>query len=324
VVKADAYGHGARRVSEAAVLAGAEGLAVVTLEEADEVRGIVPDDQVLVMGGLLEEDIPAAVAGGYALACSSLDLARQLAAAAAGRLVPIHLKVDTGMGRYGAAPAEVAELAAFIESAPGLRLAGAWSHLASSESDPAYSLEQRDRFEAATAGLHGVRHLANSGGVMNHAGELAFDAVRVGIALYGCEGPGLRPVLSLRARVAHLKEVAAGTSIGYGRTWTAAGRARIATVTIGYADGVHRSRSGRGWVLLRGRRAPLVGTVSMDSITIDVTGIPEVAVGEAVTLIGVDGEERISAEQVAGWSGTISYEVLTSLSKRVVRIYRGP
>ncbi|GAC1657008.1 MAG: alanine racemase [Candidatus Dormibacteraceae bacterium] len=324
MVKADAYGHGARRVSEAAALAGAKGLAVVTLEEAAEVRGIVPDDQVLVMGGLLAEDIPAAVEGGYALACSSLELARQLAAAAAGRQVPIHLKVDTGMGRYGAAPADVAELAAFIESAPGLRLAGVWSHLASSESDPAYSLEQRDRFEAATAGLRAVRHLANSGGVMNHAAEMAFDAVRVGIALYGCEGPGLRPVLSLRARVAHLKEVAAGTPIGYGRTWTAAERARIATVTIGYADGVHRSRSGRGWVLLRGRRAPLVGTVSMDSITIDVTGISEVAVGDAVTLIGVDGEERISAERVAEWSGTISYEVLTSLSKRVVRIYRGP
>ena len=322
MVKADGYGHGARPVGQAALAAGAWGLAVVTLEEAAQVRDLLPPERILVLGPLLVEDAAEAVAGGYALGCSSLDLARALAAAAGGRQVPVHLKLDTGMGRYGAQPAEFAEIAGFIASAPGLELAGTWSHLATSDSDPGYAREQLERFLAATERLPGIRHLANSGGVLNQA-EMALDAVRVGIAMYGCEDPKLEPVLQLRARVAQVKTVPAGASIGYGRTWMAAGPARIATVSIGYADGVHRARSNRGDVLVRGQRVPLVGRVSMDSITLDVSALPELEAGEAVTLIGADGGERIRAEEVAAWSGTISYEVLTSIGGRVERMYRG-
>lgn len=322
VVKADGYAHGARAVAEAALGAGAWGLAVVTLDEAAEVRDLLAPERILVMGPLLKEDAAEAVAGGYGLGCSSLDLARALAASSAGRRVPVHLKLDSGMGRYGARPEEFAQVARFVVSTPGLELAGTWSHLATSDTDAAYVREQFDRFLAATEGLPGLRHLLNSGGVLNHP-EMALDAVRVGIAMYGSEAPAMEPVLQLRARVAQVKTVAPGTTIGYGRTWTAAATARIATVSIGYADGVHRARSNRGDVLVRGKRVPLIGTVSMDSITVDVSALPTVEPGDAATLIGADGDERIRAEEVAGWSGTISYEVLTAIGSRVERVYRG-
>jgi alanine racemase len=322
VVKADGYGHGARPVAEAALGAGAWGLAVVTLAEAAEVRDLLAPERILVLGPLLPEDAAEAAAGGYALGVSTLDVARALAAAAGDKRVPVHLELDTGMGRYGAQPAEFAAIARYLTSTPQLELAGTWSHLATSDTDPRYAREQYERFLAASEGLPGLRHLANSGGVLNHP-EMALDAVRVGIAMYGCGDPGLEPVLQLRARVAHLKTVAAGASIGYGRTWTASAPARIATVSLGYADGVHRARANRGAVLVRGRRVPLVGAVSMDSITLDVSGVSEVEVGDAATLVGADGGEQIRAEEVAGWSGTISYEVLTAIGPRVERVYRG-
>ena len=321
VVKADAYGHGARQVAAAVLEGGAWGLAVVTLGEAAEVRDLLAPDRLLVMGPLLPDDAPEAAAGRCAVGCSSIEVARALASAAGAQPVPVHLKLDTGMGRYGAQPAEFAAMARFALESEGLELAGSWTHLASSDSDPAFTEEQYRRFLEATAGLPGIRHVANSGAVLHHP-EMALDAVRVGIALYGCGDPGLQPVLALRARVAHLKPVAAGTTIGYGQTWTAPAAAEIATVAIGYADGVHRARSNRGEVLVRGRRAPLAGRVSMDSIGVDVSGIPGVAVGDAATLIGADGKERIRAEEVAAWSGTISYEVLTSIGRRVERVYR--
>jgi alanine racemase len=157
-------------------------------------------------------------------------------------------------------------------------------------------------------------------GALRHP-EFALDAVRCGIATYGCEWPGTQPALALRSVVTHLKTVDAGATVGYGATWKASGKTRVATVAIGYADGVHRARSNRGQVLVRGRRAPLIGVVSMDAITLDVTDIPGVQVGDVATLIGGDGADRITAEEVAEWSGTISYEVLTSLGPRVERRY---
>jgi alanine racemase len=322
VIKADGYGHGARPVARAALSAGAWGLAVVTLEEAAEVRDLLSVERILVLGPLLAEDAREAVQGGYALGCSSLALARALDAAAGARRVPIHLKLDTGMGRYGARLGDFAEIARFIASARGLELAGTWSHLATSDSDSDFAQEQYQRFRDATEGMPGIRHLANSGAVRWHP-EMALDGVRVGIGMYGCEDPELAPVLQLRARVAQVKVVATGGSVGYGRTWTASEPTRIATVSIGYADGVFRARSNRGDVIVRGHRLPLVGQVSMDSITVDASAVPDIEVGDPATLIGADGGERIRAEEVAAWSGTISYEVLTSIGRRVERIYRG-
>jgi alanine racemase len=163
-----------------------------------------------------------------------------------------------------------------------------------------------------------MRHACNSAGALNHP-DFALDAIRCGIAIYGCEWPGTKPALALRAMVTHVKTVEKGATVGYGSLWKAPATARVATVAIGYADGVHRKRANRGHVLVRGRRAPLIGMVSMDAITLDVSEVPGVQVGDAATLIGGDRDQVITAEEVAEWSGTISYEVLTSIGPRVER-----
>ena len=320
-MKAGGYGHGAVPVARAAVDGGATGLAVATLEEADALGGLVSSGNVLVMGGLTTAQAPDAAAGGWSIAVSSRELATALGGAA--HSVPIHLKIDTGMGRFGCAPAEAAELARFIHQSAGLDLAGTWTHFARSESDDAMTQGQFRSFMETVAAFDvdpGMRHTCNSMGAYNHP-EFALDAVRCGIAIYGCEWPGTSPALALRSVVTHVKTVEAGDTVGYGATWKAPGKRRVATVAIGYADGVFRARSNRGEVLIRGRRAPLIGTVSMDAITIDVTDVPGVHTGDVTTLIGPDGDERITAEEVGEWSGTISYEVLTSIGPRVERRY---
>jgi alanine racemase len=320
VVKADGYGHGALPVARAALEAGAWGLAVSTLEEAAELKGLVEGERLLLMGGLAPSEAGAAAALGCALGCSSPELAEALAEAARAPL-PVHLKIDSGMGRFGCPPEKAPELARFIAGARNLRLAGTWTHFHSAESDEAATRRQFETFSQALAALGvdpGIRHACNSAAALRYP-EMALDAVRAGIALYGCEAPEMRPVLSLRALVTHVKEVPAGASVGYGATWRAERPSRIASVSIGYADGVFRARSNRGWALVRGRRAPLVGTVSMDTVTLDVSAVAEAEPGDVATLIGVDAEERVSAEQVAEWSGTISYEVLTAIGRRVER-----
>lgn len=322
MVKADGYGHGAVRAARAALAGGATRLAVATLAEARELGGLVDAEHLLVMGGLPLSDASAAAASGCAIAVSSLAFAEALAQS--DEVLPVHLKIDTGMGRFGCSPEEAPELARFIDRSAGLRLAGTWTHFACADTDVAMTRRQFALFEQALSTLSvdpGVRHVCNSAGA-RHFPEFALDAVRCGISLYGCEWPGSEPALALRSVITHLKTVDKGAAVGYGSTWRARERRRIATVAIGYADGVHRIRSNRGHVLVRGRKAPLVGTVSMDAITVDVSDVEGVVVGDVVTLIGTDGEQRITAEDVGRWSGTISYEVLTSLGDRVELVYR--
>ncbi|GAC1507982.1 MAG: hypothetical protein NVS1B3_08840 [Candidatus Dormibacteraceae bacterium] len=321
VVKAGGYGHGAVRVALAALEGGATGLAVATVEEAHSLGGMVRAEDVLVMGGLTLAQAPAAASGGWSIAVSSRELAAALGES--GEAVPVHLKIDTGMGRFGCPPEGAPGFARFIHESPGLRLAGTWTHFASSDSDDAMTQAQFDCFTGALDAFDvdpGMRHACNSAGAFRHP-EFALDAVRCGIAIYGCEWPGMQPALALRSVVTHVKTVDPGDTVGYGATWKAPETRRVATVAIGYADGVHRARSNRGDVLVQGRRAPLIGVVSMDAITLDVTDIPGVQVGDVATLIGPDGDERITAEEVGEWSGTISYEALTSLGSRVERRY---
>ena len=166
----------------------------------------------------------------------------------------------------------------------------------------------------------GLRHACNSAAALRHP-EMALDAVRAGIVIYGCEDAAMRPVMSVRALVTHVKEVSQGGSVGYGATWTAGRATRVATVAIGYADGIHRARSNKGWALIGGKRAPFIGRVSMDAITLDVGELGDVRLGDVATLLGADGDQRIRAEEVAEWSGTISYEVLTAVGPRVERRY---
>jgi alanine racemase len=321
VVKAGGYGHGAEPVARAALEGGATGLAVATLEEAQGLGGLVRTEDILVMGGLTLDLAPAAADGGWAVAVSSPEMATALSHA--GEVVPVHLKVDTGMGRFGCPPEEAPELARFIDQAPRLLLAGTWTHFACADTDDPMTKAQFERFTDALDAFDvdpGLRHACNSMGAHNHP-EFALDAVRAGIAIYGCEWPGTRPALALRSVVTHVKTVEAGATVGYGATWKAPDKRRVATVAIGYADGVHRARANRGHVLVRGRRAPLIGMVSMDAITLDVTDIPEAKLGDVATLIGADGDNRITAEEVGEWSSTISYEVLTSIGPRVERRY---
>lgn len=315
-MKADGYGHGAEPVARAALDAGAWGLAVATPAEAAELVPLVEPERVLVMGGLNEE----AAELGCALQVSGAESVERLGRT--GRRVPVHLKVDTGMGRFGCRPEEAPELARKIAGA-GLRLAGTWTHFSSADADDAMTREQFRRFQEVLDTVDvdpGLRHACNSAGALRHP-EFALDAVRTGIAVYGCDWPELRPAASVRALLAHTATVPAGWTVGYGATWRAERETRIGTVSIGYADGVFRARGNLGWVLVRGRRAPLIGRVSMDAISIDLSEVDDAAVGDAVTVIGSDGDDRITAEMVADWSGTISYEVLTSLGARVRRRY---
>jgi alanine racemase len=321
VVKANGYGHGAVQVARAAVGGGATWLAVATLEEARDLTGLVHAERILVMGGLVPDQAPAAAASGFSITVSSREFARALGDG--DEVVPVHLKIDTGMGRFGSAPGEAAGLARLIDESAGLRLAGTWTHFASAGTDEAMTRAQFERFNDALGTLGvppGLRHACNSAAALRYP-EMALDAVRAGIALYGCEWAGSAPALALRSVVTHVKVVPAGATVGYGALWSAPHESHVATVAIGYADGVFRARGNRGHVLVRGRQAPLVGAVSMDAITIDVTAVPGVEVGDVVTIIGADGEERITAEEVAAWSGTISYEVLTAVGPRVKRVY---
>jgi len=320
-VKANGYGHGAVPVAHAALEGGATRLAVATLEEAIQLRGLVDPEDILVMGGLLPSQAGAAAASGCSLAVSNRELVAALSKS--DREVPVHLKIDTGMGRFGCAPEDAPALAMLISESSGINLAGTWTHFAKSESDAEMTKRQYHLFLETVSRFDvnpGMRHVCNSAGARLHP-DFALDAVRCGISIYGCEWPGARPALSLRAAITHLKTVTKGATVGYGSLWKASGTARVATAAIGYADGVHRARANRGEVLVRGKRAPLIGMVSMDAITIDVTDAPGVQLGDPVTLIGRDGDEVITAEEVAEWSNTISYEVLTSIGPRVERRY---
>jgi alanine racemase len=324
VVKAEGYGHGALPVAHAALEAGAWGLAVSTPDEAALLRPLTADDRILVMGGLAPADAADAVACGCAVMCHTMEMADALEAALPeGRRLPVHLKVDTGMSRLGCSPQEAPQLAQRIAGSARLRLAGTFTHFASAEADDELTRRQFELFGQVLDALGvdpGLRHAANSAATLRYP-EMALDAVRSGIAVYGCEDGRLRPALALRALVTQVKEIPAGAGVGYGQSWRAERPTRLATIAIGYEDGVLRSRENRGDVIVRAWRAPLVGRVSMDAITVDVTGIEGVRAGDVATLIGSQGEESISAEEVAEWSGTISYEVLTSIGDRVERRY---
>ncbi|HEV2953028.1 MAG TPA: alanine racemase [Candidatus Dormibacteraeota bacterium] len=324
VVKADAYGHGVGPVAVTALKSGSWGLAVSTLEEAIPLRGLCPPDRTLIMGGLSPDQASVAAELGCAVTCSTFELAAALERSASRRPIPVHLKVDTGMGRHGCRPDAAAALAKLIADSNHLRLAGVMTHFAQAEADGGFTQHQFEVFQAVIAGLGidpGVRHACNSAAALRFP-EMAMDVVRAGIALYGCEWQTLRPALALRSRLVQVKEIEAGGSVGYGRTWVAPGSTLVGLVPIGYADGVHRARSGKGWTLVGGKRAPLLGRVSMDTIAVDLTEVANPCIGDVVTLIGADGEEEISAEQVGAWSGTVSYEVVTSIGPRVERHYR--
>lgn len=336
VVKQDAYGHGAVAIAHHAVRCGVGALGVGTSGEALELRAAGLRLPILVLGTVVEEELPACLHHEVHIGLHSTDRVRSLAALARGRGVRarVHLNVDTGMGRLGVPVARARALLEAVVAEDALELAGVMSHLAPADGllDPE-GRAQVARFEqvlddARAAGLlRGWVHMANSAGLFTGLAGPHFDTVRPGLAAYGAlprELPGaefLAPVLSLRTRVVFLKDVPAGTPVGYGSTWRAPCETRIATLAVGYGHGLPW-RAGGGEVLLRGRRAPLVGRLSMDYATVDVGHLPGVQVGDVATLIGRDGDETLRLEDVAREAGTIPYEVSCGLG-RLPRRHRG-
>jgi alanine racemase len=334
VVKADGYGHGATACAAAAVAGGATWLAVATANEAAELRRDGVGERILVMGALTRPDLELALEADADVVAWREGFARAAAAVASpDRPARLHVKLDTGMGRLGTPdPEEAMRVAALAQSTRGLAVAGLMTHFATAD-DPESGFfdEQLNRFEPVAeefrrAHPECVVHAANSAAVLRSA-EAHFDMGRCGIAIYGQdpfgEDPvarGLAPALSLRSYVADVKEVRAGDTIGYGRTWSAPTATRVAVLPIGYGDGYRRGLSGSAAVLIGGRRRPVVGTVSMDNITVDVGSSPDVQRGDEAVLIGTQGDDRVTAEELARILGTINYEVTCGISPRVPRV----
>jgi alanine racemase len=337
VVKADGYGHGAVPAARAALRGGASMLAVATADEAGELRRAGLDAPILVLGAVSEEELPAALAAGAELVAWDERFVEQLrsAAGSVGAPIRVHVKLDTGLGRLGTREPEqaLAVARAVVGASPALELVGVMTHFATSDSDQEFVAEQLEAFKPfvaearALARTELVAHAANSAATLLTPAS-HFDMVRPGISLYGSDpmnrdpaDHGLEPALALRTYVAAVKPITAGQSTGYGRRFVAERDSHIATLPIGYGDGVVRALANNGDVLIGGRRYPIRGMVSMDNITVDIGPDPVVRLGDRATLIGTDGDERQTAEELARRIGTISYEVLCWISPRVPRRY---
>jgi alanine racemase len=334
VVKAQAYGHGAVPVSRRLVELGASMLGVALVEEGRDLRDAGITAPILVMGPVFPEQAEAIVRLHLTPVIFTHVLADALshAALACDRNVPVHVKIDTGMGRVGIIPEEAAGFIAGILKLKGITIEGLMTHFSDADlRDKQFATVQMDRFESLVRSLEeqglsvALRHAANSAAVLAYDRAL-FTMVRPGLMLYGYDplerssGADLRPVLSLVSRIAFLKKVPAGTPISYGRTFVTERESRIATIPIGYADGYSRALSNKGEAIVRGRRVPVVGRVCMDMTMLDVTDVPQALVGDEVVLIGRQGKERITADDIAAGTGTIAYEVLCGIGGRVPRV----
>ncbi len=336
VVKANAYGHGAVEVARALEAAGAEWLGVALPEEGAELRRAGLRASILLLGGFAPAQADLVLQHDLTAAIYRPDQVAALGAAASRRGVQasVHLKIDSGVGRLGVPAAEVPGFASVLKAAEArVRLTGAFSHLAvADDPDEKFTGIQIEVFRGAIEALRrkGLRpdliHLANSAAIIDHP-PAWMTLVRPGIILYGYPPSALvspfpiHPVLSLKTRIIYMKEIGPGTSIGYGRTFIASRPTRVASLPVGYDDGLPRHLGNRGYVLVRGRRAPIVGRISMDLTTVDVSQIPDAALHDEVIVLGLSGGERLGADQIASWAETISWEVLCRLGGRVPRLY---
>jgi alanine racemase len=335
VVKAEAYGHGSLEVSRVLLEEGASTLAVATVSEAADLRKAGIHGPILIMGRMLETQAKTALRWGAEITITHMSMAKALSSAAVrkGVTAPVHIKVDTGMTRLGL-PWETAHRDILeIVTLPALELRCVFTHFANADlADQEFTRIQVKRFDLIRRQLvqDGVQtcfHIANSAAILTSQG-LEDTGVRPGIMLYGSApskiigGEGLTPVLSWKCKVLQVKEVPSGTGISYGHDFYTQRPSRIATISVGYADGYLRSLTNNGYVLVREMRAPVVGRVTMDMTMVDVTDIPGVDVGDEVVLIGTQGGSTITAEELASWAGTISYEIFCAISHRVKRVYR--
>ena len=335
-VKANAYGHGAVPVSKAALQAGATRLAVHRAIEGSELRLAGISAPVLVMGYTPPEGAVLVAQQGLTASLMTIEFAQALSAAAGslGRKLPVHIKVDTGMSRYGLLPGEVLAFARALIQLPNLKLEGIFTHFATADSlDQTHVRRQLSVFNEVLTVLHDagidvpLPHASNSAAIMRLP-EARFKAVRPGISFYGMDPSTewsptfeIQPALTLKSRVCRVRSLPVGAGVSYGRTFVTQRETVAALVPVGYGDGFHRVLSNQAQVLVRGQRAPLIGRVCMDQFVVDVTDIPGVQLDDEVVLVGRQGEAQIRAEEVAQLAGTINYEITTGLLPRVARLY---
>ena len=336
VVKADAYGHGAIAVSQTVLQAGASWLGVATIPEGIELREAGIEAPILVLGATYTTEQVKAIAHWHlqpTICTVKQALIFSEFLATLNQSLPVHAKLDTGMSRLGIPWEEATEFVQLIQRLPNLKLASVYSHLATADSpDQTIMLQQHEKFKLAIAqikiaGINPDRlHLANSAATLADP-DLHYDLVRVGLANYGLypaphlqSAINLKPVMQVKARVTQVKTIEAGTGVSYGHQFVAKQQTQIAVVGIGYADGIPRNLSNKMKVLIRGNFVPQVGSVTMDQLMLDVSAIPDLEVGEVVTLLGKDGENQISADDWAAILGTISWEILCGFKHRLPRV----
>lgn len=333
VVKADAYGHGAVTVARTVLEQGVSWLAVATILEGKELRQAGITAPILLLGAVQAPQEVDAIAT-WQLQPTLCSPKQALAVSQyAQQLTPVHLNIDTGMSRLGPLWQQGATFIQFVAKLPNLKIASIYSHFATADDPDSSFMElQHERFQkliqqVQTAGvLQPKLHLANSAGTLSGP-QYHYDLVRVGLALYGLYPDAkfrseiqLQPVLQLKGRVTQIKTLLAGTGVSYGHSYVTSEKTRVAVVGIGYADGVPRPLSNRITALIRGQQVPQIGTITMDQLMIDVSGVPEVEIGDVVTLLGQDGDHEIPVEAWADQLGTISYEIVCGFKSRLPRV----
>jgi alanine racemase len=336
VIKADGYGHGAIPVAHAALAAGAAWLGVACVDEGVALRTAGVTAPILVMGHAAPDELGAAMRDDLTLTLGTAAQSAALLAAAhaTGSQVRVHLKIDSGMGRFGILPHQVEEVACTLRATPEIVVDGCFTHLARGEEDPALATDAQIavfQFALATLRRHGIAprilHAANSGGTLT-APHARFNMVRAGLLLFGYRPDGaleppiaLRPALELRSHLVRVETLPAGARLGYGHIHRLREARRIGLVPIGYADGLQRALSEVGYLVVGGRRVPIVGRISMDQCIVDLTEVAGAREGDPVLIIGRQGDAEVWADDLATWAGTISYEILCGISPRVPRYY---
>jgi alanine racemase len=341
VVKADAYGHGLRQIAALLMQSGTDVFGVANLGEAHAIRGVGRGWPILMLGACLPDEVERTLQDEVMPSVSSLAEARRFSRAAGdlGKTARLHIKVDTGMGRLGVNAGEAIHLVVRAARLPAVSIEGLYTHYASVEDNAEFSRSQRAAFQRllealARRGMVIPTVHANNSGALLHEPDSLFNLVRPGLLVYGVLPAGarrsvsalrqqVRAALSWKCRVSFLKEVPRGTPLSYGGSFVAPRRMKVATLTAGYGDGYLRAGSNRAFVLVRGRRCPVVGRITMDQTIVDVSSVRTVRPGDEVVLIGDQRDEEITANELAGWCGTIPWEILTAISYRVPRLYRG-